>query len=159
MEFLSTFLYHVILFTCSMAALSFYDVNCLNHGCQRQDYRNFLLNVRKGNETIITIYHRNDNTGLLIKSFSNSTVKHQYNYLITSSTKSRPSRPASVTLLLMQDASNISVYSGFPNPRYVIEFYSSKSNKTPLLKPSSYVYQKIIQLDYDMAIERKNFKS
>jgi len=41
----------------------------------RQDYKEYLLNIKKGNEITITIYLRNSNTDLLIQSLKKSIVK------------------------------------------------------------------------------------
>ena len=75
MEFLNILIHHVILRTCLMTVIPFYDVDCLHLGCMRQDYKEYLLNIKKGNEITITIYLRNSNTDLLIQSLKKSIVK------------------------------------------------------------------------------------
>lgn len=131
MEFLNILIHHVILFTCLMTVIPFYDVDCLHLGYMKQDYKKYLLNIRKGSEITIKIYLRKIT---LIYSYSllkKSIVK----LIIWSSTKSHSSHSTHINLTLIQEVSDISFKCfGSFKPKSIVEFYASKNKvftKTP----------------------------
>lgn len=136
MEFLNILIHHVILFTCLMIVIPFYDVDCLHLGYMRQDYKKYQLNIRKGSEITIKIYLRNNNTDLLIQSLKKNYSKTDY--LIRSSTKPHSSHSTYINLTLIQEVSDISFKcSGSFKPKSIVEFYASKNNKVFTKSPPS----------------------